>query len=134
MTHRRMRDGVTLAMVLIVAIVATMIWANSYSMFQSQVKLQERARHGYSGGVPDHGAAAAWAIACLRVAPPAASGTPPTARCTLTLGSGTNERKFGILYIDRGVGGPGGTVWEIEVTTGDPGWSACTSCPGAGGY
>lgn len=130
---RTVRSGFTMAMVLIAAIVATMIWANSYSMFHAQVKLQERAKQGSASFVPDRGTAAAWALACLRVSPPTASGTPPTAQCTLTLGAGASERKFGIRYIDRGAGGPGGEVWEIEITDGDPGWTACASCAGAGG-
>jgi hypothetical protein len=126
-TPKRNR-GVTLAMVLVAAVIATLLWANSYSVLQQQVKMQERSRHGYTGHVPDKGTAASWAIACLRANLPNTSGDPPTAQCKLVLGAGANQRTFGIKYIDRS-----GGVWDIEITEGDPGWTACTSCPGAGG-
>lgn len=120
-TPKRNR-GITLAMVLVAAVVATLVWANSYSVLQHQVKMQERAKHGYAAQVPDKATAASWAIACLR------ANVPSATQCTLRLGAGANQRTFGVKYIDRS-----GGVWDIEISEGDPGWPVCGTCPGAGG-
>ena len=117
----RQRRAFTLALVLIAAFFATILWAQSYSQIQGLVRVQERRGAGYAGGpAPDRAAAAAQAIACLRVQLP-----PQT--CRLTLGSGANQRVFSVNYVDRGSG-----LYDIEVTDGDLGFPPCPACDAGG--
>lgn len=115
------RKGFTLALVLIAAFLATMLWAQSFGQVATLVRMQERRASGYTGGpAPDRAAAAARAIACLRV-------QLPPADCKLTLGAGANQRVFSVKYVDRGSG-----LYDIEVTEGDLGFAPCPACDAGG--
>ena len=110
-----------MALVLIAAFFAMVLWAQSYNQVNALVRIQERNIAGYSGGqAPNRAAAAARAIACLRIQLP-----PP--ECKLTLGAGANQRVFSVSYVDRG-----GGSYDIEVTDGDLGFPACPPCDAGG--